>query len=157
MINLGGLLFRVQVDSDRSQFVMIPKMLKELVPADQMKSMSPEDWKKVKEDRGRTDTDDMSIRLRKWKSIFWGDTGEMKLLHDWDVHYFSICFFSYLQHIISSYNKQSGITVEEAKIAFLRAISSWPTFGCAFFEVKVSHQDEVKMTDKNLRKLSCHL
>ncbi|XP_073347990.1 unconventional myosin-VIIa-like [Pagrus major] len=85
MINLGGLLFRVEVDSDRTQFVMIPRMLKQLVPADQIKSMSPEEWKK---------------------------------------------------HIISSYNKQSGITVQEAKIAFLKAISSWPTFGCAFFEVK---------------------
>ncbi|XP_069020490.1 unconventional myosin-VIIa-like [Embiotoca jacksoni] len=85
MMSLGGLLFRVQVDSDRSQFVMIPKMLKELVPADQIQIMSPEEWKK---------------------------------------------------HIVSSYNKQSGITVQEAKIAFLKTISSWPTFGCAFFEVK---------------------
>ncbi|XP_029309255.1 LOW QUALITY PROTEIN: unconventional myosin-VIIb-like [Cottoperca gobio] len=85
MTNLGGLLFREKVDSDRSQFVMIPKMLRELVPADQIKSMSPEEWKK---------------------------------------------------HIISAYNKQSGITVQEAKIAFLKGISSWPTFGCAFFEVK---------------------
>ncbi|XP_041658240.1 unconventional myosin-VIIa-like [Cheilinus undulatus] len=85
MIKLAGLLFRTQVDSDRSQFVMIPKMLKHLVPADQIKLMSPDEWKK---------------------------------------------------HIISSYNKQSGITVDEAKIAFLKTISSWPTFGCAFFEVK---------------------
>lgn len=85
MITLGGLLFRVEVDSDRSQFVMIPKMLKGLVPADQLKSMSPEEWKK---------------------------------------------------HIISAYNKQSGITVQEAKVAFLSIIFSWPTFGCAFFEVK---------------------
>ncbi|XP_038575317.1 unconventional myosin-VIIa-like [Micropterus salmoides] len=85
MTNLGGLLFRAEVDSDRSQFVMIPRMLRELVPADKIKILSPEEWKK---------------------------------------------------HIISSYNKQSGITVQEAKIAFLRAISSWPTFGCTFFEVK---------------------
>uniref|UniRef100_A0A3Q0RF94 Myosin VIIBb n=1 Tax=Amphilophus citrinellus TaxID=61819 RepID=A0A3Q0RF94_AMPCI len=85
MFSLGGLLFRVKVDSDRSQFVMIPKMLKDLVPADQQKIMSGEDWKK---------------------------------------------------HIISSYKKQSGITVQEAKIAFLKTISSWPTFGCTFFEVK---------------------
>ncbi|XP_039999659.1 unconventional myosin-VIIa-like, partial [Xiphias gladius] len=85
MITLGGLLFRCKVDSDRSQFVMIPKMLRELVPADQIKIMFPEEWKR---------------------------------------------------HIISSYNKQSGMTVQEAKIAFLSAISSWPTFGCSFFEVK---------------------
>lgn len=85
MIKLAGLLFRVQVDSDRSQFVMIPRMLKDLVPVDQIEIMPPEEWKK---------------------------------------------------HIISSYNQQSGSTVQEAKIAFLRAISSWPTFGCSFFEVK---------------------
>nr|XP_049602969.1 unconventional myosin-VIIa isoform X2 [Syngnathus scovelli] len=85
IINLGGLLFRAKVDSDRSQFVMIPKMLKNLLPADQIQHASPEEWKK---------------------------------------------------HIMSSYNKQSGITVEECKIAFLQAIASWPTFGCTFFEVK---------------------
>ncbi|KAM9323016.1 unconventional myosin-VIIa-like [Pholidichthys leucotaenia] len=85
MINLGGLLFRTQVDSDRTQFVMIPKMLRDLVPADQIKLMSPEEWKK---------------------------------------------------HIIASYTKQSGTTVQEAKIAFLRVISGWPNFGCSFFEVK---------------------
>lgn len=48
MITLGGLLFRVKVESDMSQFVMIPKMLKDLVPADQQKIMSPDEWKKVK-------------------------------------------------------------------------------------------------------------
>ncbi|XP_030630586.1 unconventional myosin-VIIa [Chanos chanos] len=85
LFTLAGLLFRIRVDSDKSQFVMIPKMLKDLVPADQMKIMSPEDWKK---------------------------------------------------HIISSYNKQAGMTVEEAKVKFLKHISNWPTFGCAFFEVK---------------------
>lgn len=58
--------------------------------------------------------------------------------------YFPLHFLFHLQHIMSSYNKQSGTTVQEAKIAFLKGISSWPTFGCAFFEVKVSHQDEVK-------------
>ncbi|KAK7945068.1 hypothetical protein WMY93_000796 [Mugilogobius chulae] len=85
MIKLAGLLFRVQVDSDRSQFVMIPKMLKDLVPADQIKIMSPEEWKK---------------------------------------------------HIMSSYNQQSGSTVQEAKVAFLQTISKWPSFGSSFFEVK---------------------
>lgn len=53
---------------------------------------------------------------------------------------FSSCFFHRRQHIIYSYNEHSGITVQEAKIDFLRTISSWPTFGCTFFEVKVSHQ-----------------
>lgn len=48
MIYLGGLLFRIQADSDRSQFVKIPQMLKELVPADRINSMTPDNWKKVK-------------------------------------------------------------------------------------------------------------
>lgn len=47
MVSLAGLLFRVTVDSDRSQFIMIPKMLRDLVPVDHMKLMSPDDWKKV--------------------------------------------------------------------------------------------------------------
>lgn len=48
MIHLGGLLFRIQVDSDKSQFDAIPEMLKDLVPADQINIMTPKDWKKVK-------------------------------------------------------------------------------------------------------------
>ncbi|XP_051985329.1 unconventional myosin-VIIb-like [Xyrauchen texanus] len=85
MITLAGLLFRTRVDSDKSQFIMIPKMLKDLVPSDQHRIMSAEDWKK---------------------------------------------------HIINAYNKQAGTTVDEAKLQFLKVISQWPTFGCAFFEVK---------------------
>lgn len=42
------------------------------------------------------------------------------------------------QLIVATYNKQAGMTVEEAKGAFLKAVYRWPTFGCAFFEVKVS-------------------
>uniref|UniRef100_A0A672STX8 Unconventional myosin-VIIa-like n=1 Tax=Sinocyclocheilus grahami TaxID=75366 RepID=A0A672STX8_SINGR len=85
MISLAGLLLRVQVDTNKSQFVMIPRMLKDLVPVDQQKIMTPDDWKK---------------------------------------------------HIINAYNKQAGITVDEAKLQFLKTISQWPTFGCVFFEVK---------------------
>ncbi|XP_018612550.2 unconventional myosin-VIIa [Scleropages formosus] len=85
MVSVAGLLFRVKVDSDTSQFPMIPKMLKELVPSDQLKAMSSEEWKK---------------------------------------------------NIISAYKKQSDVTVEDAKVAFLKIIHRWPTFGCAFFEVK---------------------
>ncbi|XP_037530284.1 unconventional myosin-VIIa [Nematolebias whitei] len=85
MLNIAALLFRVKVSSDKSQVTMIPKMLKDLVPADQLKAVSENEWKKG---------------------------------------------------IVALYNKQAGMTVEEAKIAFLKAVYRWPTFGCAFFEVK---------------------
>lgn len=48
MANLAALLFRIKFSGDKSQFVMIPKMLKELVPADQLKTLSENEWKKVK-------------------------------------------------------------------------------------------------------------
>lgn len=45
---------------------------------------------------------------------------------------------SLLQSIVAYYNKHAGKTREEAKLAFLKIIFKWPTFGSAFFEVKVS-------------------
>lgn len=47
MISIAALLFRIKVSNDKSQLVMITKMLKELVPADQLKALSENDWKKV--------------------------------------------------------------------------------------------------------------
>lgn len=47
MINIAALLFRISVNNDKTQLVMIPKMLKELVPGDQLKAMSENEWKKV--------------------------------------------------------------------------------------------------------------
>uniref|UniRef100_H3D8C8 Myosin VIIBa n=1 Tax=Tetraodon nigroviridis TaxID=99883 RepID=H3D8C8_TETNG len=85
MIHIAALLFRIKVNNDRSQFATIPKMLKELVPPDQLKTLSENEWKKL---------------------------------------------------IVATYNKQGKMTIEEAKAAFLKAVYRWPTFGCAFFEVK---------------------
>ncbi|KAM9357798.1 unconventional myosin-VIIb [Symphorus nematophorus] len=85
MVNIAALLFRIKVKDDKTQFVMIPKMLKELVPNDQLKALSENEWKKS---------------------------------------------------ITAAYNKQARMTVEEAKVAFLKTVCRWPTFGCAFFEVK---------------------
>ncbi|KAM9797750.1 unconventional myosin-VIIb [Syngnathus typhle] len=85
MIHIASLLFRIKVGNDKSQFVSIPKMLKELVPGDQLKAFSENEWKKK---------------------------------------------------IVESFNKQPGMTADEAKVAFLKVVCRWPTFGCAFFEVK---------------------
>ncbi|XP_057696428.1 unconventional myosin-VIIb isoform X2 [Corythoichthys intestinalis] len=85
IVQIASLLFRIKVANDKSQFPSIPKMLKELAPADQLKAMSENEWKKS---------------------------------------------------IVASYNKQQGMTVDEAKVAFLKAVHRWQTFGCAFFEVK---------------------
>uniref|UniRef100_A0AAZ3RN93 Uncharacterized protein n=1 Tax=Oncorhynchus tshawytscha TaxID=74940 RepID=A0AAZ3RN93_ONCTS len=85
MVNIGALLFRVKFNNDKSQFVLIPKMLKDLVPNDMLKAMSATDWQK---------------------------------------------------NIVAAYNKQASMTSEEASLAFLKVVCRWPTFGCAFFEVK---------------------
>ncbi|KAA0713123.1 Unconventional myosin-VIIa [Triplophysa tibetana] len=85
MVQLGALLFRVKVGNDKTKFPMIPKMLKDLVPNDQLKVMSADEWKK---------------------------------------------------QLTAEYNKQADMTVEQAMTGFLKIIYKWPTFGCAFFEVK---------------------
>ncbi|XP_041913733.1 unconventional myosin-VIIb isoform X1 [Alosa sapidissima] len=46
LVRLAGLLLRVKIDNDQSQLLMIPKMLKELVPNDMLKAMSADEWKK---------------------------------------------------------------------------------------------------------------
>lgn len=51
MTDLGGLLFRALVDSDRTRFNEIPRLLEDLVPADQIKIMPADDWKTVKQRR----------------------------------------------------------------------------------------------------------
>ncbi|KAI7807246.1 putative unconventional myosin-VIIb-like, partial [Triplophysa rosa] len=85
IVQLGALLFRVKVGNDKTKFPMIPKMLKDLVPNDQLKAMSADEWKK---------------------------------------------------HLTAEYNKQADMTAEQAMTGFLKIIYKWPTFGCAFFEVK---------------------
>ncbi|XP_074524694.1 unconventional myosin-VIIb [Halichoeres trimaculatus] len=85
MTNIAALLFRIKANNDKTQLVTIPKMLKELVPADSLKLVSENEWKKS---------------------------------------------------ITATFNKQAGMTVDEAKVAFLKAVHRWPTFGCTFFPVK---------------------
>lgn len=47
MVHIAALLFRIKANNDKNQFVMIPKMLRELVPLDQLKTVSENEWKKV--------------------------------------------------------------------------------------------------------------
>ncbi|XP_074955503.1 unconventional myosin-VIIb [Phalacrocorax aristotelis] len=82
---LAGLIYKVRCNNDRTQLATIPKILKELVPDNLLRAISPEEWKKS---------------------------------------------------ITAAYSKHEGKTVDEAKIAFLKIIYRWPTFGSAFFEVK---------------------
>lgn len=70
-----------------------------------------------------------------------------------------VCFY-HIQSIISAYHKHEQKTVDEAKIAFLKSIYRWPTFGSAFFEVKVSvnvsifsgyqHMESFSLKDGNI-------
>ncbi|NWX32387.1 MYO7A protein, partial [Notiomystis cincta] len=85
VLQLGALIYRVKFEDDKSYFPSIPKLLKELVPQDLIRQLSPDDWKRS---------------------------------------------------IVAYYNKHAGKTREEAKLAFLKIIFKWPTFGSAFFEVK---------------------
>ncbi|KAL6079519.1 hypothetical protein STEG23_038074 [Scotinomys teguina] len=85
VLQLGALIYRVKFEEDKSYFPSIPKLLRELVPQDLIRQVSPDDWKRS---------------------------------------------------IIAYFNKHAGKSKEEAKLAFLKLIFKWPTFGSAFFEVK---------------------
>ncbi|XP_072048305.1 unconventional myosin-VIIa-like [Amphiura filiformis] len=43
---LGALLYRIRFAEDESEFKSIPRMLKDLLPADMVRTMSPDDWKR---------------------------------------------------------------------------------------------------------------
>lgn len=44
---LAALIYRVKFEEDKSSFQNISKILKELVPQDQIRHLSPDDWKRV--------------------------------------------------------------------------------------------------------------
>ncbi|XP_078265910.1 unconventional myosin-VIIa-like [Rhinoraja longicauda] len=46
-VQIAAFLYKVKFNDDKSQFVNIPKLLKDLVPQDMLRMMSPEEWKKA--------------------------------------------------------------------------------------------------------------
>lgn len=49
VLQLAALIYRVKFEDDKSYFPCIPKLLKELVPQDLVRQLSPDDWKRVKQ------------------------------------------------------------------------------------------------------------
>jgi len=47
----------------------------------------------------------------------------------------SMSSYEWKKEIVRAYNKDSGMSPDEAKVAFLKVIYRWPTYGSAFFEV----------------------
>lgn len=44
---MGALIYRAKFEEDKSYFPSIPKLLRELVPQDLIRQISPDDWKRV--------------------------------------------------------------------------------------------------------------
>lgn len=53
MLQLGALIYRVKFEEDKSYFPSIPKLLRELVPQDLIRQVSPDDWKRVNTEEQR--------------------------------------------------------------------------------------------------------
>lgn len=47
VLQLGALIYRAKFEEDKSYFPSIPKLLRELVPQDLIRQISPDDWKRV--------------------------------------------------------------------------------------------------------------
>lgn len=115
-------------------------MLRELVPQDLIRQMSPDDWKRV----------NSFIWTLPLKSVPYIPNTNIHIsnftsgLGIYFFFYFSFFFLLYavwLQSVVAYFNKQAGKSREEAKLMFLKIIYKWPTFGSAFFEVKVNWSD----------------
>lgn len=48
---LAALIYRVKFEEDKSHFHNISKILKELLPQDQIRHLSPDDWKRVSSEK----------------------------------------------------------------------------------------------------------
>lgn len=91
-------------------------MLRDLTPPDLSSDQSPDDWKRV------------------CFSLF------SLLLPFYSIISFcmiTLTLFCYCQAIVAAFNKHAGKSKNDAKVSFLKIIYRWPTFGSAFFEVKV--------------------
>lgn len=66
MLQLGALIYRVKFEEDKSYFPSIPKLLRELVPQDLIRQVSPDDWKRV-----NTEVQWEWGRPRSWGSRYW--------------------------------------------------------------------------------------
>lgn len=155
-VHLAGLIYKAQFDDDRSHLASIPKILKELVPENLTRLMSSEEWKKVLSRDGGRDP-----QLLPYAGPA-GVPGCRAAGLDWvccsclphTVHGLGASCGGLSravaptqaltgpplpQSILLACDKHRDKTVEEAKVAFLKWICRWPTFGSAFFEVKVGH------------------
>lgn len=67
VLQLGALIYRVKFEEDKSYFPSIPKLLRELVPQDLIRQVSPDDWKRV-----NTEVQwEWGLRPRSWGSRCW--------------------------------------------------------------------------------------
>ncbi|KAJ7426105.1 hypothetical protein WISP_19047 [Willisornis vidua] len=113
-VQLAGLIYKVRCNNDRTQLATIPKILKELVPDNLLRAVSPDEWKKILI-YFQCPEEELEIGKSVMELGIWG-------------------YWTEIEHL--AYSKHEGKTVDEAKIAFLKMIHRWPTFGSAFFEVK---------------------
>ena len=139
---LAALIYRVKFEEDKSNFQNISKILKELVPQDQIRHLSPDDWKRVSRHVGAAKK---KTKKPEYNQGFHGKRVQQTRTHSNTeptlrvfISPWCVLSVSPSQSIMALFNKHAGKTREEAKLAFLKIIYKWPTFGSAFFEVKVN-------------------
>uniref|UniRef100_A0A7N6ATC0 Myosin VIIAb n=1 Tax=Anabas testudineus TaxID=64144 RepID=A0A7N6ATC0_ANATE len=108
---LAALIYRVKFEDDKSHFLYLSKILKDLVPQDQIRHLSPDDWKRVS----------LSLRVNfkfhRWKTREEAKLSFLKIIYKWPT--FGSAFFEVKQTTDPNYPETLLIAINKHGVSLI--------------------------------------